>query len=488
MSNVLLKIKMSLCQPKIDETDLENFLATLHKVGRKYNTTVIEAGWFETILYSSENYRKFLDEKTRLILLRFTYDYRGKITDSRIEILGKYLRVENLNAVLEILKQNHCSNTKYIPININTSLPDGNNSHANLLLYNIENNNVYYFEPHGCKFGRGQNDQNATFNILCALKNLLSPHGKNVIAPFEIVPYLQGLQSFDSSNHKVNEMEGYCALWCYLIEFILVYSNINTSIENIIDKCRIMYMLNENTDKTVITKTVQGFWTYLNSEVNKTLVTQLNRYHLDCVTVLFNEFSSDYSRDNYNQTLDVCNFTKPVKSVISIENLNANGCNNINFEIFYHEYTTNMNINVKKINYKKIHQTFQYPNTKICDYDDFSRRNSVEKFPDSMNDLLMNISKISIKRGVFIHYGRPMRWTQFNDFNNLLFTQMIDAIVSGDVSILHYVYENNTPSYTINNMNVIIEICVVMDDIQEILYEFNKRIGCAYILKHRFLF
>lgn len=169
-------------------------------------------------------------------------------------------------------------NKKMLVISLIIKDKGDNISHANMLIFNNETNEVERFEPHGANtLARNVNDSkidmSINFKLITRMNKDLNINLK-YLTPFQLCPVLYGFQIIESKatpKHKFNKFgnlmirdSGYCFAWS------LFYANLRLKFpkksgrEIIRDAIGIM-----GTDAKVFRKFIRGQISFLEKELNK---------------------------------------------------------------------------------------------------------------------------------------------------------------------------------------------------------------------------
>ena len=163
------------------------------------------------------------------------YKSHGVIINSKCEFLNfeilwidyKLFIIDNLNSLIK----KAINNKLFVIIPLGIELI--NNSHANYIIYDIKNNTVERFEPHGSTFPIGFN-----YNPQLLDKTLkyhfqsINPNIK-YIKPEDYMPKIgfQTLENIDNTNKKFNDPGGFCALWSlWYVDMRLTYKEVDIKI------------------------------------------------------------------------------------------------------------------------------------------------------------------------------------------------------------------------------------------------------------------
>ena len=161
------------------------------------------------------------------------YKSIGIIMNSKCEFLNFEIiwinqRLYLMEGFYEQIKKCLQSKVKFIIIPIGIEMKEGN--HAGYLIYDIKNQEVERFEPHGSTTPPG------LFYNPNLLDDILEARFKNInesikyIRPHEYIPKI-GFQLFDSSESKkkkIGDPMGFCALWCiWYVDMRLTYRDIH---------------------------------------------------------------------------------------------------------------------------------------------------------------------------------------------------------------------------------------------------------------------
>ena len=128
---------------------------------------------------------------------------------------------KNLNSCLK-------SKARFIPIAINSELPNGSNgvdNHTNIILIDKSLKNIEFFEPHGYKpknstYSQSVQKYHTKLKIIKMFFKPLLPH-YNII---NVVDYIKDKHSFQS---KYDSNSGYCVTWSTLYShYRLINQNI----------------------------------------------------------------------------------------------------------------------------------------------------------------------------------------------------------------------------------------------------------------------
>jgi ankyrin repeat protein len=161
------------------------------------------------------------------------YKSIGILMSSKSEFLNfeivwvnqKLYLVENF-----IEKINYClkKNIEFIIIPLGIELPEG--SHANYLIYDVKNNIIERFEPHGATNPPGL-DYNPDLldDLLIARFKLINENIK-YMRPLEYLPKIgfQLLDIFETSKKKIGDPGGFCGLWAiWYVDMRITYSTLD---------------------------------------------------------------------------------------------------------------------------------------------------------------------------------------------------------------------------------------------------------------------
>ena len=127
-------------------------------------------------------------------------------------------------------KINTCIRKKseFIIIPLGIEIPEG--SHANYLIYDVKNNIIERFEPHGSTTPPGFNyNPNLLDDLLLARFKLINENIK-YLKPSQYLPKIsfQLLDIFETSKKKIGDPGGFCALWAvWYVDMRISYSNLD---------------------------------------------------------------------------------------------------------------------------------------------------------------------------------------------------------------------------------------------------------------------
>lgn len=161
------------------------------------------------------------------------YKSNGILMSSKSEFLNfeiiwvnqKLFIVENF-----FEKINTCIRKKseFIIIPLGIEIPEG--SHANYLIYDVKNNIIERFEPHGSTTPPGFNyNPNLLDDLLLARFKLINENIK-YLNPSQYLPKIsfQLLDIFETSKKKIGDPGGFCALWAvWYVDMRISYSNLD---------------------------------------------------------------------------------------------------------------------------------------------------------------------------------------------------------------------------------------------------------------------
>jgi ankyrin repeat protein len=116
----------------------------------------------------------------------------------------------------------------FIIIPLGIEIPEG--SHANYLIYDVKNNIIERFEPHGSTTPPGFNyNPNLLDDLLLARFKLVNENIQ-YLKPSQYLPKIsfQLLDIFETSKKKIGDPEGFCALWAvWYVDMRISYSNLD---------------------------------------------------------------------------------------------------------------------------------------------------------------------------------------------------------------------------------------------------------------------
>ena len=166
-------------------------------------------------------------------------------------------------------------NTIIIPI----TYYKGNGSHANVLIYRKNLNQLEQFEPHGESFVQDEKLQNVLLKVMKMLTNTLNFDLKknnlpqvNYVEASQVCPYIRGLQLLETDS-KIQKSQkeplGYCAAWSmFFSELCLKNPEISSSeIMNDI----YYYLTTKPSAENYLKKVIRGYAGYIFETTNKYL-------------------------------------------------------------------------------------------------------------------------------------------------------------------------------------------------------------------------
>uniref|UniRef100_A0A6C0EBH3 Uncharacterized protein n=1 Tax=viral metagenome TaxID=1070528 RepID=A0A6C0EBH3_9ZZZZ len=142
----------------------------------------------------------------------------GIIVNSRCEFLN--FEIVWVNQKLFLVEQfyekiNKCKskNVKFIIVPLGIEMENG--THANYLIYDIPNNTVERFEPHGSSYPSGFNYNPSLLDEVLKIKFMEINEDIKYISPKEYLPKIgfQMLDILESHKKKIGDPGGFCALW-----------------------------------------------------------------------------------------------------------------------------------------------------------------------------------------------------------------------------------------------------------------------------------
>ena len=156
-------------------------------------------------------------------------------------------------------------------------------SHANILIYRKNLNQIEHFEPHGQEFrnpfhGRSYNEQTEHYLNLFMLRinEIMRASNKpeiRFIRSSEVCPYFEGLQSLDESSELQRmigvEPNGYCAAWSmFFTELCLKNPEIpsSTLLTYIFD---ILESMGNMEKRNYLRHVIRGYTTFINEKIEK---------------------------------------------------------------------------------------------------------------------------------------------------------------------------------------------------------------------------
>lgn len=117
---------------------------------------------------------------------------------------------------------NKCKKKKYIIIPLLIIMPHGN--HANSLIYNVAENTVERFEPHGSEFISSRYNYNSTL-LDEQLQLFFNKIDENItyFKPSDYIPKI-GFQSSEEKYTYIGDPEGFCVVWnIFYVDMRLTY-------------------------------------------------------------------------------------------------------------------------------------------------------------------------------------------------------------------------------------------------------------------------
>ena len=159
---------------------------------------------------------------------KINLDYPYKLDFSNIEIIWSYQKLFFPSFFdEEIEKQLKISKYIVIPIGIEISI----GSHANILLWNVEEKTIERFEPNGSNFPMHLNYNPSLLDSLIESKFKLFDNDLKYIPPFNYLPNIgfQMLEILETERtKKIGDANGFCGVWCiWWIYQRLLNKNIN---------------------------------------------------------------------------------------------------------------------------------------------------------------------------------------------------------------------------------------------------------------------
>jgi hypothetical protein len=169
-----------------------------------------------------------------------------------------------------------------IPINFyGFSETDKLAAHANVLIYRKKFNQIEQFEPHGQRFS-GPDKDVANDLVAKAIKMFVSKVNAKLISlkkpevqfihSSEVCPYINGLQSLESSSELVTKIEeggGYCAAWSmFFTELCLQNPEIpsSTLMKYIFD---VLSSMGNMERKNYLRQVIRGYSTFINQKIDQ---------------------------------------------------------------------------------------------------------------------------------------------------------------------------------------------------------------------------
>jgi ankyrin repeat protein len=145
---------------------------------------------------------------------KINLDYPYKLDFSNIEIIWSYQKIFFPSFFdEEITKQLKISKYIVIPIGIEISI----GSHANILLWDVEQNTLERFEPNGSNYPMNLNYNPSLLDSLIESKFKLFNSDIKYIPPFNFLPHIgfQMLEILETARQKkIGDANGFCGVWC----------------------------------------------------------------------------------------------------------------------------------------------------------------------------------------------------------------------------------------------------------------------------------
>lgn len=259
----------------------EHFFAYLNKLGRHYNTTIQRP---VGLLYNNEMYTTLFRSITCEIVFEINHQLQINSFISFKKYGNKhYCSIRQLPKLLFRIKNLLSNKTSSYYINVKRYRIDeqGNKVkfHANTMIYNFNTNIVEYFEPLSVSYGKSvEKIQNLLFDVFTDT----TYENYTFKSIYEVLPYFYGPQAIESSSlntYYEDENEGYCRLWCALINIMTCFTTLpNNTVKNVVESLRLMDVCQKSrgfdrrlmSERTIeeLRYLIQGFYIFISSDYN----------------------------------------------------------------------------------------------------------------------------------------------------------------------------------------------------------------------------
>jgi len=336
----LRDFKIPMINEKISTDKNISYIQRLERIGRLYENVGIDYDkWRNT--YTVEQLNMFMT-----IYLIEKYGVGCMVYDNKNAILTLNLQEGNTNKIdYKYIKQimNCIKDNKDVKnfvmifrVSLRVNLISG---HANILVYKSATNSIEQFEPHGSYYKSNKDtrineqivkyfsDMITTMNSINMKRNrIYYDRDIQYIKPYELCPYVKGLQTFNKKASKYDIEPGFCVMWSM---FYAELSLLNPEIEGKEILSSILNWLKSKKNVNYAKNIMRGYTRimmeevleYENDFINNTLNLQPDvltkikadprKYFLNYVTNKYNEyFISKYDKINKTKYADI--FKKPV--------------------------------------------------------------------------------------------------------------------------------------------------------------------------------